>query len=166
MLLTNDYVLSNEVSKKGNIHIANFSNFAKYIQDNDIPDTVIKQGNCTFLNMYSMHLPKNFKEIINHNTFTNLQNSVLSTYFCTYFNCLKSDILKVKKTEKNIDVNVTEFEIQRKSFLRFNDELAKQLKNVVLTNIPKKDYIECLENSYIEDGIKLSRNNYMVWYKY
>jgi len=166
MLLTENYILSNEVSKKGNIHIANFSNFAKHVESYDILDTVLKQGNCTFLNKHSLHLPKNFKEIISTNTFTNLQNTVLSTYFCTYFECLRGDILKANKTEKGTDVNITEFKVQGKSFLKFNDELSKQLKKVVLTNIPKKDFFECLENNYIEDGIRLSRNNYMVWYKY
>jgi len=164
MLLTSNYVLSNEVAKKSNIHIANFSNFAKYIQDNDIDNTVIKQGNCTFLNKFSPYLPKNFKEIINSNTFTDLNNCVLKTYFCNYFECSKKDILNAKTTENGINVNVTAFKIEGKEFLKFNDELAKQFKNVVLTNITKQDYLECIENNDIKDAIKLSKNNYMVWY--
>lgn len=165
MLLTEDYVLSNEVSEKGNIHIANFSNFAKHIQENDIQGVVIKQGNCTFLNMYSPYLPKNFREIINSNKFTSLNNSILSTYFCTQFQCLKGEILKAKKTEKNMDIIINEFKVSKKSFLRFDDNISSIFNKSIITNIPKKDFEECIQENYIEDGVRLSRNNYLVWYK-
>jgi len=157
MLIKKDYVLSNEMAKKGNIALANFSMFINDIEKRNIKDTVQKFGQATFINTKSEYLPNHFYKILYNNKFTNFENCAVLVYMCKEFQCSKEDLL-ISGIVKEI------FEVQGKQFLRLKEDFISKIKNKTITNISYKDYIDCDFNDEIDGGVKLSKDNYLVWY--
>ncbi len=157
MLIPEGYILSNEISDLGKIHIANFSMFQKLVEDSNARNVTIKYGNCTFVNPDSPFLPNNFRNIIIKNRFTCMDNLVLTTYATQFLECTKKDLI-------NMEHSLGEVKIQGKSFVKLDSNLVKSIRNKTITNINYKDYLECIANNSILGGVKLSKNNYMVWY--
>jgi len=157
MIISDNYVLSNEIAEKGHIHIANFSMFQKLCEDRNIKGAIEKYGNCTFINSRSIDVPNNFRKIMQTEKMTDLKNCVLLSYITSYLETSKANFSKLK------DV-IRTFKVSGKEFVEVTPELAKIMKNKVVTNINKKDFEECTINGDIDGGIKLSNNNYMVWY--
>lgn len=157
MFIPENYVLSNEIADQGGIHIANISNFIKLVTKEGIPDTIIKYGNCTFLNKKSPYLPKTFMKIIfdKNNKITDMSNKLLSSYIQTEFNCTKKEFIN--------GTNSKEVKVAGKSFIEIQDNILS-IKDKVITNINKEDYEDCLACDDIQGGFKLSKNNYLVWY--
>jgi len=157
MVISDHYVLSNEVAQKGNIHIANFSMFQKLCEDRNIRGAVEKYGNCTFLNSRSIDVPNNFRKIMQSEKMTDLKNCVLVSYIVSYFQTTKKDFLKLKDIKRV-------FKVAGKEFAELTPEFANIMNKKIVTNIDKKDYDECVEDNLINGGVKLSKNNYIVWY--
>jgi hypothetical protein len=157
MIISDNYVLSNEVAEMGKIEIANFSMFQKLCEDTNIHGAIEKYGNCTFLNSRSMDVPNNFRKIMQNNKMTNLKNCILLSYATSYLQTTKKDFTKMKEV-------VRVFKVAGKEFVEVSPELADIMKNKVVTNINREDFEECTELGDIDGGIKLSKNNYMVWY--
>ena len=157
MVISDNYVLSNEVAQKGNIHIANFSMFQKLCEERNIRGAIEKYGNCTFLNSRSIDVPKNFRKIIQSEKMTDLKNCVLLSYVISYLQTSKADFARLPGVKRT-------FKVSGKEFAELTPEFANIMKNKVVTNVNKADYHECLRDGDIEDGIELSKNNYIVWY--
>jgi len=157
MIITDNFKLSNEIAKHGNIHIANFSMFQKLCEDNNTLDAIEKYGNCTFVNSRSMDVPNNFRKIMQTEKMTDLTNCVLVSYASSYFDTNKKDFLKIPNIKRT-------FTVEGKLFAELDKELAEVFKTKVITNVDYPDYLECVKEGTIDGGIKLSKNNYIVWY--
>jgi len=157
MIISDNYVLSNEVAEVGGIAIANFSMFNNLCETHNIKGAIEKYGNCTFLNSRSIDVPNNFRKIMQNNKMTDLKNCVLLPYVTSYLQTSKKDFIKIPDVKRV-------FKVAGKEFAEVSPELADIMKNKVVTNINKEDYEECTINGDIDGSIKLSKNNYMVWY--
>jgi len=151
MLIPENYRLSNEIAKNGNIHIANMSMLIKDIEARNISDTMIKYGACTFINIKSSMLPKYIYKAIHAGELTDLSNCILSTTLKKELQCTIKEVLSIPGTK--------EIKVQGKSFIQFPKEFIEQLRGKVTTNINKEDF----ESEKI-DGVQLSKNNFWVWY--
>ena len=130
MVISDNYVLSNEVAKIGGIEIANFSMFQKLCEDTNTLGAIEKYGNCTFLNSRSMDVPNNFRKIIQSNKMTDLKNCILLSYITSYLQTSKKDFTKLT------DV-IRVFKVAGKEFAEVTPELANIMRNKVVTNINK-----------------------------
>jgi hypothetical protein len=157
MVISDNYVLSNEIAQKGNIHIANFSMFQNLCEERNIRGAIEKYGNCTFVNSRSIDVPNNFRKIMQSEEMTDLKNCVLLSYVTSYFQTSKKDFTSLPEVKRV-------FKVAGKEFAELTPDFADILKNKVVTNVDKKDYEECEKDSLILGSIKLSKNNYIVWY--
>jgi len=160
MFIPKGYALSNEIAQKAGISIANFSMLRKDFEDRNIDGVVKKIGNCTFVNTESPMLPKYIKKALDFK-YTPLDNLILISYLISEFKIKREDILKVFKPYDGKIVTIA-----GKKFLKVNDEFYNKLKGKVVTNIKKKDALQCLEDGDIEGYLELSSNNYLVWYEF
>lgn len=156
MLIPKGYILSNEIADKGGIHIANFSTFVKKVEDANIKDAVLKYGNCTFINIYSDYIPKAFLKITGQNKMTPMDDKVLTSFVKSEFKCTLKEFLRIPGSK--------EVKVQGKSFIQLPLEFINTVKDKVLTNINKRDYNDCDLNDDIDGAVKLSNDNYLVWY--
>jgi len=157
MIIPDYYVLSNEVAKKGNIHIANFSMLYKLCTEKNIRNAVVKYGNCTFINSRSIDIPNNLRKIMQSEKMTDLKNCVLMTYIINEFETSKTHF-------KKLNVVKRVFKVAGKEFAELTPEFADIIRNNVVTNINEKDFNECTKDNIIKGHIKLSKDNYIVWY--
>lgn len=159
MLIPKDYILSNEIAKIANIHVANFSMLMNEIEDKGIFDTMVKYGACTFVNKNSSNIPMNiFKHIHkNKGKFTDLEDYILLTYFKNQFEVPQNGINDLLKLGIITEVKT----VEGKKFIKLRQDITDSLKNKVITNINEKDFNE-FKNEV--EGFKLSKNNFLIWY--
>lgn len=157
MIISNHYVLSNEIAEIAEIAIANFSMFQNLCEERNIRGAVEKYGNCTFINSRSIDVPNNFRKIMQSNDMTDLKNCVLLSYVTAYLDTNKKQFTAIPEVLRT-------FKVAGKEFAEVTQELADIMKTKVVTNINYKDLLDCSDNNDIEGAIKLSKNNYIVWY--
>jgi hypothetical protein len=164
MFLSNDYVLSNEIVQKSGIHIANISMGIKTLQESDSKSgSVVKYGNCTFLNKQAKTLPTYLKNYI-HNplwTFTDFSNKLPVTFLQAELGVSFKDIQSAMK-KNGIDVKIEE--VSGKQFAVFPVEFVEEMRDSTWYILPEDEYLECLKSGDIEGGFAISKSRYFTWY--
>ena len=159
MFLPHGYALSNEVADAAGISIANFSMLKQYAERNNFDDLVLKFGNCTFIKVNDSRLPLYIKKALNFK-YTDVGGLVLLSHLKSELNILERDVLKIFK-----DYSPEIIKIADKSFLKLSGDFMKLLNRCVTTTLGKKETMQCLKDKEIDGYLKLSSNNYLVWYK-
>jgi len=158
MTLVTDLVLSNELAEKANFTQANVSNVNREISALYDHDSIIKLGDCLFLEKYSYLYPKSIQSAIDKYTFTALTNAAPMSYVINELDITRDVVLKyLKKYIKNIKT------VSNKEIIEFTNEFASLIENKVLVSIPREDMTECLNNNLIDGFIKV-KSKYVVWY--
>lgn len=162
MFIPKDYLLTAELAEKGDIHIANFSNYYNLLQDQDTfqsSQEMIKYGACTFINSKSSNIPQNFKDIINSHEFTRMDNKILNSEFISETGTSLKVLVNSLK-----EYNPTQVEVSGKKFTQFDDSFIELLKNKCINVLSKEETEECTKDKSIDGSIKLSTNKYLTWY--
>jgi len=157
MILTNEYVLVNEICKKEGIAMSNFSPLANDINLTET-DTVIKFGATTVINKNSVLLPNYIRELANKHEYTNLEGLII-------LNELKDEyyleLSKIKRIGDIIDVG-------DKKFVRLSEDLIPIFSNpkLVIYPIDKSE----IEQPFMKDIInkkqfkQIDKNTFLTWY--
>lgn len=159
MFIPEGYALSNEIANKAKISIANFSMFRKLSEDNNHPEDILKYGNCTFVKTNSYGLPNYIRKALKLG-YTNCSGLALISYLRSEYNIKDSEIMTAFK-----NYNPQVVKIANKKFLKLDESFVNKLKNKIITNLTKTDTMECMRDGDIEGYLKISKNNYLVWYK-
>jgi hypothetical protein len=164
MFLSNDYVLSNEIVEKSGIHIANISMGIKQLEDADSKSgSVVKYGNCTFLNKQAKTLPTYLKNYI-HNplwTFTDFSDKLPVTYLQAELGVPFKDIQEGFKRD-GTDISVKD--IAGKQFAVFPKEFVEKMKDSTWYILSEEDFNECLNAGDIDGGFKVKKGKFLSWY--
>lgn len=164
MFLSNNYVLSNELTEKANIHIANISSLIKTLEESRNAAANLafqKMGNCTFLKKDSKLYPMNIRNYLNGYHFTDMSDKIPSTYLRTELGVSYDKIVKAFKVN---GIEVKEETISGKRFTVFPKEFANKMKDKTWYVLNVEDYNECLKNGDIDGGISLGKGKYVTWY--
>lgn len=156
MFLHKNYILSNELTQKMGIHIANISMLRKQFEDDD-SGTVIKRNNCTFINIKANNLPNNIRVGISQNTFTDMTNKLPCTFVRNEYSLSDKELMQssiIKEKTK----------IAGKDFYVFTDEFVKQMKNKNGYVLNKAETMECINNGDIDGYIQITNKKYFTWY--
>ena len=129
----------------------------KFDYEDDM-SSIVKLGNCTFINTASNKLPQNIKNGIANNTFTPMYNKLPCSYAREEYtlsdrNWMNSGIVKCKLT------------IEGKQFYEFTDEFVQNIKGKIAYVLDKQKTQECFEKNQIDGFLKISNNKYLTWYK-
>lgn len=157
MFLSNDYILANELTKKMNIHIANISMLKQRLEDQNNETDMVKLNNCTFINKKSIFLPKNIREGIKKNIFTDISNKLPVTF-------VKSEYEITEREMNNSGIIQGKKKIAGKDFYVFNNDFVEKVKNSIVYVLDKKETEECSKNGDINGFVKLSKNKFLTWY--
>lgn len=160
MFIPKNYVLSNEMADKGNIHIANFSIlYNKLEENNKLEGTMLKYGNSTFVNTKSPSLPAYIKDLCKNHKYTDLSDCVLKTYMVTECNLNANSLLYALS-----DYNPKITKVSNKEFIKFDKKFVNMLQNKVLNVLTREDTLDCEKEGYIDGKIQLQKNKYLTWY--
>lgn len=159
MFIPEGYALSNEIANKAKISISNFSMFRKLSEDNNHPEDVLKFGNCTFIKTNSYALPNYIRKALSLG-YTDCSGLALVSYLRSEYNIKDSEIMTAFK-----EYNPQIVKIAGKKFLKLDEAFVKQLKGKITTNLTKADAMECMRDGDIEGYLKISKDNYLVWYR-
>jgi len=158
MFLSKDYILSNELVKKMNIHIANISMLKQRIENSDNYNDILKMNNCTFINTKSLYLPKNIREGISANKFTDMSNKLPCTFVRTEYGITEKELMASGIIKEKV-------EVCDKDFYVFTDEFIEKTKGTVINILEEEDALDSYNDGSIDGYIKLSKNKYITWYK-
>jgi len=151
-----DYILTDEITQKGSIEPANISIMIKNMTEfSDYQ----KYGHTVLLHKQAYMIPSYIKEIIERNTFTNLENLMPIEYLMDIvgnsYNYIenKFSIVKIPRVKKRF-IKIIDKELND---VMFNERLVK-------TTVKAKEMMELIDNELIEDYMQISESKYLVWY--
>lgn len=157
MFLNKDFILSSELTQKMGIHTANISALRKEFENEGDSYNILKLNNCTFINTRCRKLPKNIREGIEKNTFTDMSNKLPCTYIRTEFSMTEREL-------KNAGLVIDKVTVADKDFFVFTDEWVKKLKGKIGYVLNKQETEYCLERKQIIGCVQLNSNKFFTWY--
>lgn len=157
MFLENNYILSNELVQKMNIHIANISMLKQDLENNGNVEDIIKMNNCTFINKNSRYLPKNIRIGILQNDFTDISDKLPCTYALEIFECNNKEITTSGIVKEKIS-------IAGKNFYVFTQKFIDTIQGKVVNVLDYDDTMDCYRDKQIDEYIRLSKNKFITWY--
>lgn len=157
MFLNKNYILGNELVEKMEISIANISNLRKKFENNNDLDTIVKIGNCSFINSVSKKLPTNIKFGIRSNIFTNVSDKLPVTWVNKEFNSNEEEL-------QDCGIVIDTCKISGKQFYIFEPKFVKEMKGRIGYILDKEETFQCYEKNQIKGYIELSKNKYFTWY--
>jgi len=158
MFLPQKFILANELVQKMGIHIANISILRKEFESHDDVYTIQKLNNCNFINTQSHKLPKNIREGIEQNDFTDLTDKLPVTFVRAEYAATERDFVKS-------GIITDKIKIAGKPFYVFDPEFVSNVRGCVGYVLNHEDYLHCYSKSTIDGAIKMKNNKYFVWYK-
>jgi hypothetical protein len=157
MFLNQNYILANELIQKMDINIANISVLVSHYEDCDDYTTMYKMNNCTMINTASHKLPKNLREAIAANKFTDITNKLPCTF-------VKSEYEFTEKELTESKIVIDKIEIAGKKFFVFDRDFVEKVKNKIVYALNATETMECFRKKQIEGYIQVSKNKYLTWY--
>lgn len=157
MFLKSNYILANELIQKMGISMANISRLVNEFENEGDMTTTLKMNNCTFIKTNSYKLPRNIKNGIMMNEFTDLTDKIYVPYMYTEYGLTKKDLL-------NCEICLGTTKVAGKEFYVFDKEFVQKVKNKILYVLNETECNECKAKNQIDGFIKLNKRKYLVWY--
>ena len=157
MFLQSKYILANELVQKMDIHIANISMLRKHFEDLGDEVTMIKKGNCTFINTKSVELPNNIQVGILTNEFTDMTDKLPCTWVKNEYEMTERELFKS-------GLVIDKQKIAGKDFYVFAPEYAKKLKWKIPYILNKEETDMCFAKGQIDGFVQLGKNKFFTWY--
>jgi hypothetical protein len=157
MFLNKNYILANELIQKMNINIANISVIVNHYEDGNDFTTMFRMNNCTMINSASQKLPKNLRDAIAVNEFTDITNKLPCTFVRSEYEFTEKELI-----ESNIVID--KIEISGKKFYVFDRDFVEKVKNKIVYALDASETMECFRKKQIEGYIQVSKNKYLTWY--
>lgn len=157
MFLGKNYVLANELVQKMNIGMANISILRAKLEDEGDETTLFKMNNCTFIKTNSHKLPKNIRNGILANEFTDLTDKIYVPYMQTEHGLSKKEVLSMDVCD-GIEL------VGGKEFYVFNKEFVKKVKNKVLYVLSPDECADCHRKGQIKGFLQVNKRKFLTWY--
>jgi len=157
MFLERKYILSNELVEKMGIHIANISMLRNSFEQNDDYYSIVKMNNCSFINTKAKNLPRNIRDGISSNTFTDMSDKLPCTYTRTEYEVTEKELFRA-------GIVIDKVRVCGKDLYVFDHEFIKKMKGCIGYVLDEEETLQCFRNKEIIGYIKLAKNKYWVWY--
>jgi hypothetical protein len=140
-----------------NIGMANISILRSQLEYEGDETTLFKMNNCTFIKTNSHRLPKNIRNGIIANNFTDLTDKIYVPYMQTEHGLSKKEVL-------SLDVCNGITKVGGKDFYVFDKEFVKKVKNKVLYVLAPDECVHCYRKGQIEGFIQVNKRKFLTWY--
>ena len=133
----------------------------KFEQKEDFT-TIVKRGSSTFCDISKGNLPKNMINPIADNIFTSMKYLLPIYYVQQVFELTRAEMADFIE---NSPIITRSFVLCGTTFLEFAPEFVDAVNGAMWYVLPEDEAIEYIMDGTIDDGIKISEDNYFVWWR-